>query len=66
MKLKNHILKDMTRQPLITEVAKAAKVSEQSIRLWVKKDDMRLLAYPIMVVLANHYQTQIPDLFEQL
>jgi hypothetical protein len=62
--LKQNIYEEIRKQPLITKVAQTANISEQSIRLWSNKKDMRLLAYPIMRVLAEHYNVQIPELLE--
>lgn len=62
--LKNHIMADLMRKPLINKVAERAHVSTQSIRLWVQKKDIRLLSYPLMQVMAEHYQCQINDLLE--
>lgn len=62
--LKEHVYSDVRKKPLISKVSVAANITEQSIRLWSKKKDIRLLAYPVMVILAEHYQCQIPELLE--
>jgi hypothetical protein len=63
--LKDHIYNELRKQPLVTIVANAANVSPQSIRLWAKKRDIRLLAYPIMEKLAEYYSVNyITDLLK--
>lgn len=64
IQLKQHVYEDLRKKPLINKVSEAAKISEQSIRLWVSKKDMRLLAYPVMKVIAEHYNVLIPELLE--
>ena len=62
--LKAHIYNDVKKNPLCNLIATTCGVSEQSIRLWSRKRDIRLLYYPVMVILAEHYNCMIPDLME--
>jgi hypothetical protein len=62
--LKNEIYRDIQLKELRTKIASLTGLSEQSIRLWATKRDMRLLMHPIMLLLADHYKCQINELMK--
>lgn len=62
--LKDNIYRDIQLKELRTKIASITGLSEQSIRLWATKKDMRLLMFPIVTLLANHYQCNINELMK--
>lgn len=66
MMLKPQILEDLTKKELRSKLLSAVNVTDQSLRLWVLKKDIRLLCYPIMLKLAEHYAVNIPNLVEEV
>lgn len=66
MMLKPQILEDLTKKELRSKLLPLLDVTDQSLRLWVIKKDIRLLSYPIMLKLAEHYSVDIPNLIEEV
>lgn len=60
--LKGSIYSDIQKKILRTKIAELTGLSEQSIRLWATKKDMRLLMFPIVTLLADHYKCKINEL----
>lgn len=59
--LKPHILEELKKinGELNSQVSRVANVSNQSVRLWAIKNDIRLLAYPVIVKICNYYNYEL-------
>ena len=62
--LKEDVKKAILSKELRMKIADYTGHSEQSVRLWVLKNDINLLAYPIMKIIADHLKTSIDDLLK--
>lgn len=60
--LKEEVAKFAMKPETREVLAGLVGVSSQSIRLWIQKKDIRMLAYPIMLALAKELKCNIDDL----
>lgn len=60
--LKEDVAKYAMKPEVREMLAGLVSVSSQSIRLWIQKKDIRMLAYPIMLALAKELKCNIDDL----
>ena len=64
VELKTEVYTAILKKELRMKIAQQTNLSEQSIRLWVIKKDLRLLAYPIVKILATELKCSIDELIK--
>lgn len=64
VELKQEVYNAILKKELRMKIAQQTNLSEQSIRLWVIKKDLRLLAYPIVKILATELKCSIDELIK--
>jgi len=64
VELKTEVYNAILKKELRMKIAQQTNLSEQSIRLWVIKKDLRLLSYPIVKILATELKCSIDELIK--